>query len=138
MMSTWFITGASRGFGRELTEQLLARGDRDAAQAGAGGGSGRELRRLVVGSCARCDRHSPNQAIKRGDTPMEAIPGGRARVVGAMIDVAEVDNPPRRLLLGSDAYTLVHGALVDRLAAFEAQQDVAYSTDADDFQRAAT
>ncbi len=31
MSSTWFITGASRGFGRELTEQLLARGDRVAA-----------------------------------------------------------------------------------------------------------
>ena len=29
--ATWFVTGASRGFGRELTEQLLARGDRVAA-----------------------------------------------------------------------------------------------------------
>ncbi len=29
--TTWFVTGASRGFGRELTEQLLARGDRVAA-----------------------------------------------------------------------------------------------------------
>lgn len=30
-MRTWFITGASRGIGRELTEQLLANGDRVAA-----------------------------------------------------------------------------------------------------------
>jgi NAD(P)-dependent dehydrogenase (short-subunit alcohol dehydrogenase family) len=30
-MSTWFITGASRGIGRELTEQILIRGDRVAA-----------------------------------------------------------------------------------------------------------
>jgi NAD(P)-dependent dehydrogenase (short-subunit alcohol dehydrogenase family) len=30
-MTTWFITGASRGLGRELTEQALARGDRVAA-----------------------------------------------------------------------------------------------------------
>jgi NAD(P)-dependent dehydrogenase (short-subunit alcohol dehydrogenase family) len=28
---TWFVTGASRGFGRELAEQLLSRGDRVAA-----------------------------------------------------------------------------------------------------------
>ena len=31
MSTTWFITGASRGLGRELTEQVLARGDRVAA-----------------------------------------------------------------------------------------------------------
>ncbi|MEJ2864787.1 SDR family oxidoreductase [Actinomycetospora flava] len=30
-MTTWFITGASRGLGRELTEQALAQGDRVAA-----------------------------------------------------------------------------------------------------------
>ena len=29
--ATWFVTGASRGFGRELTEQLLGRGHRVAA-----------------------------------------------------------------------------------------------------------
>lgn len=31
MPTTWFITGTSSGLGRELTEQLLARGDRVAA-----------------------------------------------------------------------------------------------------------
>lgn len=55
-----------------------------------------------------------------------------------MIDVGEAHNPPRRLLLGSDAYTLVHAALVNRLEAFEAQRDVAHSTDSDDFQPAAS
>jgi NAD(P)-dependent dehydrogenase (short-subunit alcohol dehydrogenase family) len=32
-MQTWLITGTSRGLGRQLTEQLLARGDRVAATA---------------------------------------------------------------------------------------------------------
>jgi NADP-dependent 3-hydroxy acid dehydrogenase YdfG len=31
MTKTWFITGTSSGFGRMLTEKLLARGDRVAA-----------------------------------------------------------------------------------------------------------
>jgi NAD(P)-dependent dehydrogenase (short-subunit alcohol dehydrogenase family) len=33
MAKTWFITGTSRGMGREFVEQLLARGDRVAATA---------------------------------------------------------------------------------------------------------
>jgi NAD(P)-dependent dehydrogenase (short-subunit alcohol dehydrogenase family) len=82
--------------------------------------------------------YANNPAIRRGDTPLAAMPGDQAKVVAAMIDLAEADDPPRRLLLGSDAYTLVHAALADRLAAFEAQQDVASSTDADNFPPAAT
>jgi NADP-dependent 3-hydroxy acid dehydrogenase YdfG len=31
MTKTWFITGTSTGFGREMTEQLLERGERVAA-----------------------------------------------------------------------------------------------------------
>ena len=33
MSRTWFITGTSSGFGRQMTEKLLARGDRVAATA---------------------------------------------------------------------------------------------------------
>ena len=46
-----------------------------------------------------------------------------------MIDAALSPDPPRRLLLGSDAYRLVHEALAARLADVEAQQDRAPSTD---------
>ena len=45
-----------------------------------------------------------------------------------MIEAAQSENPPRRLLLGSDAYRLVTDA---RLAAFERQRVVAFSTDVD-------
>ncbi len=61
------------------------------------------------------------------------MPGDQAKVVTAMIDVAHMDDPPQRLLLGSDAYTWVRAALSERLAAVEAQKDVAYSTDIDGF-----
>ncbi|MDG0795171.1 hypothetical protein OMP38_33355 [Cohnella ginsengisoli] len=37
-----------------------------------------------------------------------------------------------RMALGSDAYEQIRAALLDRLAALEAQKELAYSTDADD------
>jgi hypothetical protein len=49
----------------------------------------------------------------------------------------DADKTPPRLLLGSDAYRLVHGALSDRLAFVEAQHDLTVSTDADDYAPAA-
>jgi hypothetical protein len=82
------------------------------------------------------DAYADNPKIARGDTPLEDMPGDRAKVVAAMIEAGESDDPPKRLLLGSDAYRLVHAALSDRLAAFEAQEDVARSTDVDDFHSA--
>jgi hypothetical protein len=43
---------------------------------------------------------------------------------------AEQTLAPTRLTLGSDAYALVHEALSGRLAALEAQKELAHSTDA--------
>lgn len=77
------------------------------------------------------DVYADNPVIMRGDTRVADMPGDQAKVVAAMIDVAGLADPPRRLLLGSDAYALVHRALTDRLAAFEAQEDLARSTDVD-------
>ncbi len=48
-----------------------------------------------------------------------------------MIEAALSEHPPRRLLLGSDAYRLVTEALNERLATFERQRAVAFSTDVD-------
>jgi NAD(P)-dependent dehydrogenase (short-subunit alcohol dehydrogenase family) len=68
---------------------------------------------------------------ERAPIPLEQMPGDQAKVVAAMIDAALVPDPPRRLLLGSDAYRLVHDALAARLAGVEAQKDRAASTDVD-------
>jgi len=67
----------------------------------------------------------------RKPIPLEQMPGSQTRVVAAMIEAAQSENPPRRLLLGSDAYRLVTEALNERLATFERQSAVAFSTDVD-------
>jgi NAD(P)-dependent dehydrogenase (short-subunit alcohol dehydrogenase family) len=67
----------------------------------------------------------------RTPIPLDQMPGSQTRVVAAIIEAALSENPPRRLLLGSDAYGLVTAALNQRLAIFERQRAVAFSTDID-------
>ncbi len=57
------------------------------------------------------------------------INGDAVKVVQAMIGSVDMTPAPRRLLTGSDAYERVHQALTGRLAALEAQKDIAYSAD---------
>ncbi|MGH8031837.1 MAG: SDR family oxidoreductase, partial [Luteimonas sp.] len=59
-------------------------------------------------------------------------PGDPVKMARAMITSVDQPQAPKRLLLGSDAYSLVHAALKERLAALEAQQELALSTDFDD------
>jgi NAD(P)-dependent dehydrogenase (short-subunit alcohol dehydrogenase family) len=76
--------------------------------------------------------YADSPAVTRGEMRLEDMPGDQGKVVAAMIDITGVADPPRRLLLGSDAYTLVHAALSERLAAVEEQRQGARATDADD------
>ncbi|MCC3779339.1 SDR family oxidoreductase [Streptomyces sp. UNOB3_S3] len=57
--------------------------------------------------------------------------GDPARLARAVIDSADQDPAPARLVLGSDAYEMGRAALGQRLADLEAQRNVAYSTDAE-------
>jgi hypothetical protein len=50
-------------------------------------------------------------------------------MVKIMIDSVEQDPAPKRIALGSDAYTIIRKALTERLAALEAQKDLAFSND---------
>lgn len=68
------------------------------------------------------------------DTPalrVEDMPGSQSGLAHAIIQAAEAERPPRRLLLNSDAYELVTTALRERLAAFEAQRESASAADAE-------
>lgn len=63
--------------------------------------------------------------------PVEDMPGSQSGLAHAIIEAAELDAPPRRLLLNSDAYELVTTTLRERLASFEAQRDSAFAADAE-------
>lgn len=69
------------------------------------------------------------RAIASGALEMVGDPVKMARV---MVDSADLSPAPRRLTLGSGAYAHVRAALVERLAALDAQKAIAFSTDADD------
>ena len=60
-----------------------------------------------------------------------AMPGSQSGLAHAILEAAAMDDPPRRLLLNSDAYQLVTAVLRERLESFEAQRDAAYAADAE-------
>jgi NAD(P)-dependent dehydrogenase (short-subunit alcohol dehydrogenase family) len=55
--------------------------------------------------------------------------GDPFKMAQAMIDSVDRRPAPARLALGSDTYALLRAALVKRLAALDAQKDIAFSTD---------
>jgi NAD(P)-dependent dehydrogenase (short-subunit alcohol dehydrogenase family) len=56
-------------------------------------------------------------------------PGDPVKMVELMIASVDQSPAPLRLAMGKDAYTMMHAQLTERLAALEAQQDLALSTD---------
>lgn len=58
------------------------------------------------------------------------IRGDATKTVDAMIGSVKLSPAPKRLTLGAGAYASIHAALTERLAALEAQKDIAVSTDA--------
>ena len=59
------------------------------------------------------------------------VKGDPVKMVKAMIDCVDCDPAPRRLVLGSGAYASIRAALLERLAALDAQKDIALSADLD-------
>jgi NAD(P)-dependent dehydrogenase (short-subunit alcohol dehydrogenase family) len=66
------------------------------------------------------------RAIQSGDF---AISGDPLKMAQAIIDSTAITPAPKRLLLGREAHGRVRAALLERLAALDAQQDIAYSTE---------
>lgn len=73
---------------------------------------------------------TPAGEVRRGIASGEfAIRGDAGKTVDAMIAAADADQPPFRLTLGSTAYGNIRTALTRRLAALEAQREIAFSVD---------
>jgi hypothetical protein len=73
---------------------------------------------------------SPAGAIRRVLEERTALAiGDPAKMAAIIIGSADQEPAPRRIALGSDAYTAIAGALTDRLALLEGQRDLALSTD---------
>ncbi len=61
-------------------------------------------------------------------------PGDPRKMAQAIIDSTYCRPAPRRLALGSDAYTMIRQTLIGRIAELDAQRAIAMSTDADEEQ----
>jgi NAD(P)-dependent dehydrogenase (short-subunit alcohol dehydrogenase family) len=70
------------------------------------------------------------------DAMRHAVAGDPVRIAAAIIDSTATSPAPRRLILGATAYNAVTATLEQRLEALKAQQDLAFSTDADDVRLA--
>jgi NAD(P)-dependent dehydrogenase (short-subunit alcohol dehydrogenase family) len=76
---------------------------------------------------------TPAGAVRRafaaGAFPVKGDPN---KMVRAMIDCVEEKPAPRRLALGSSAYTAIRAALTERLAALDAHAAITVGTDVDE------
>jgi len=82
---------------------------------------------------ARLDAYdvSPASHARRMIEEGSAVPpGDPAKMVARMIASVDEETAPRRLALGGDAWTAMRAQLTERLAALEAQKEIAFSTDA--------
>lgn len=62
----------------------------------------------------------------------QMVVGDPDKMAQQIIRRVDQGDGPLRMALGSDAYEQIRTALLERLAALDAQKELAYSTDADD------
>jgi len=88
---------------------------------------------LDVAEASAAYEETPAGTVRRaiGNGSFE-IKGDAARTVAAIIAAARSNAPPLRLALGSTAYSSISQAFSARLAALEAQQEIAASADRQD------
>lgn len=73
--------------------------------------------------------YADHPQLQRAKADPDDMLGDPYKLVDLIISLGGSQRPPRRLLLGSDAYSMAHESLYGRLLELEEQQQVAYSTD---------
>lgn len=83
-----------------------------------------------IGAEPEAYRNTPIGMIRTVLSDSTRVPNGNpVKMVKLMIESAGQTSAPKRLVLGSDSYTMISKALRERLSAVEAQKDLAMSTD---------
>ena len=91
-----------------------------------GGTHGVRFGSAKLGSKMDAYNDSPASTTRRFIQDRSRVPlGDPAKMAKIMIDSVDRNSAPKRITLGSDSYT----AITERLAAFEAQKDLSFSTD---------
>jgi NADP-dependent 3-hydroxy acid dehydrogenase YdfG len=156
----WFITGSSRGLGRALTEAVLAAGQRVVATARKTADLNHFADRYgsrvkavapdvtqpeqtlgavkeAVDAFGRIDVLVNNAGYANIDSAEDiALDDFRAQIDTnfygrVLLALAAMEQQPRRLLLGSDAYVLARATLQEMAVSDDAHRTLSASTDAD-------
>ncbi len=97
------------------------------------GGARTEFRAAAganIGADVEAYKTTPVGMIRAVLSDPARIPNGDpAKMVNLMIESVDQNPAPKRLVLGSDSYTMIQKALSDRLASVEGQKEIAFSTD---------
>src|SRR5919206_593383 len=123
---TWFITGASRGFGREWTIAALERGDSVAATARDTSTLDdlveRYGDRLLPLRLDVTDRDADVAAVREKAAEQRrqrvASPGDPTASAAAVLQVVDAEEPPLRLFLGEAPLTIATRDYESRLASW--------------------
>jgi NAD(P)-dependent dehydrogenase (short-subunit alcohol dehydrogenase family) len=131
-VKTWFITGATRGFGRVFTDAALERGDHVAATAR----NAATLRPLVDAygdavlpvsldvtdraATSEAAHSTPNPAYDALRLPRWGSGGFDPKHAGpAMLEIVDAEHPPRRVAFGSGIAGTFPRIYADRILSWE-------------------
>jgi len=123
--SKWGIEGFVESVARETAPLGIEFTIVEPGPAQTGFGAG-----LVVAPAMDAYEKTPSGEIRHAIASGSfGLKGDPHKVASAIVDSVDRTPAPRRLILGSDAFQRVRAALVERLAALDAQAEIARSTD---------